>query len=188
MNLHVAHRSSPKPGEHVNGDAVFVRRDEDGSALLAIIDGLGHGPIAAEASQAAITRLETTALKTSVAGVMQLLHEDLRRTRGAAATVCMIRGRTLEACAVGNVQLWCTKPLPLVVSPGIVGHRVSTFRSCSYELKSAARIALASDGISTRVRLDEFAKLSPTQACDAIFLQYRRADDDATILVADLDG
>ena len=49
MSPNVAHLSQPKPGEKANGDAVLVRRDGD-ALMLAVVDGLGHGPIAAEAA------------------------------------------------------------------------------------------------------------------------------------------
>jgi negative regulator of sigma-B (phosphoserine phosphatase) len=107
VSIAVAHLSSPKIGESVNGDAVFVRRDDAGRVLLAIIDGLGHGPIAAEASQAAVTRLATASLEAPVIETVRMVHDALHRTRGAAATFCLIRGQEMESCAIGNVQLFC---------------------------------------------------------------------------------
>jgi phosphoserine phosphatase RsbX len=188
MKIEVAHVSAPKVGERVNGDAVFVRQEQE-SALFAVIDGLGHGPIAAEASNAALARLEATSLSESVLDTLQKVHGDLHRTRGAAATVCCIRGRLLETCAVGNVALLCANSvIPLVMSVGVLGHNVRKFRICSCQLKPGTRVALASDGISTRVRLDDFRQLSPSDACQAIFNRYRRVDDDATILIADMEG
>jgi negative regulator of sigma-B (phosphoserine phosphatase) len=188
VNADIAHRSAPKIGECVNGDAVLVRHDGD-RRLFAVADGLGHGPIAAEASRAAIALLEATPLDTPMLECMRMLHEDLHRTRGAALTVCLIHGRHMEACAVGNVALLCTNTVvPLVMSAGILGHNVRTFRVCSCELRPGTRLALASDGISSRVRLDEFKSLKPASACEAIFGRFRRNEDDATILIADMEG
>jgi phosphoserine phosphatase RsbX len=120
---------------------------------------------------------------------MHELHEGLRHTRGAAATVCVIRGNDLEACAVGNVQLSCApSSVPLVLSPGVLGHRVPKFRVCSCHLKPRTRLALATDGISTRFRLDEFERMNPTDACKVILMRHRKVEDDATILIADMDG
>lgn len=187
MSLQHAHLSVPKPGERANGDAVLVREDGPGRVMLAVIDGLGHGPIAAEAANSAVARLQTLTWEMTMLDMMQTLHKDLRGTRGAAATVCVINGRKLEACAVGNVQLssfGCN--LPLILSAGVLGHQVGTFRVCRSEVPERTRLALFSDGISTRVRLEDTAKLTPAAACHAIFGRYRRAEDDATILVADL--
>jgi len=184
-----AHLSTPKPGEVANGDAVFVREDPFGLVLLAVIDGLGHGRAAAEASRAAVERLNQVSLEQPLLDTMKTLHQDLRGTRGAAATVCLLRQRQLEACAVGNVQLssfGCT--LPLVLSAGVLGHQVGTFRICRADVPARYRLMLYSDGISTRVRWEQVAALSPFAVCEAVFAQYRRAEDDASILVANVDG
>ena len=143
-------------GVSANGDAVYVRHD-NGNLLFAVIDGLGHGPVAAEASQAAVVKLEAASLERPVLATMHELHQGLRHTRGAAATLCVIRGKELEACAVGNVQLSCVpSSVPLVLSPGVLGHHVPKFRVCNCHLKPGTRLALATDGISSRFRLEPF--------------------------------
>jgi negative regulator of sigma-B (phosphoserine phosphatase) len=188
MTVVTAHISVPKPGEIANGDAVLVRSDPDGITLLAVIDGLGHGPVAAEASAAALQELAVAPLALPVIDLMERVHERLRSTRGAVGTICVVRGRTLEACAVGNVQLACLKTtVPLILSAGVLGHRIPRLRACSCELKRQTRIALASDGIQSRFRLDDFAQFSPEDACKAILTHHRRIDDDATVLIADMD-
>ena len=189
MSIEIAYLSAPMLGETANGDAVLVRRDDANRVLFAVIDGLGHGPVAAEASAAAVATLKAASLGLSVLEMMENLHEELRPTRGAAATLCIVRGRFLEACAVGNVQLSSASScVPLVLSAGVLGHRVPKFRVCDAELKPGTRLALASDGITSRFRLDEFARMRPGDACKAILTRHRRKEDDATILIADTDG
>lgn len=187
MSITYAHLSMPKPGERANGDAVYVREAAPRRLLLAVVDGLGHGPLAAEASACAVSQLQNVAFDTTMLDIMQTLHRALRGTRGAAATVCTVNGDKLEACAVGNVTLSSYgMTMPIVLSAGVLGHQVGTFRICRTDVPVRARLALFSDGINTRVRLEETAKLTPAAACHAIFGQHRRAEDDATILVADL--
>jgi negative regulator of sigma-B (phosphoserine phosphatase) len=184
----VAHVSQPKLGERVNGDAVLVRSGSD-VLLLAVIDGLGHGPIAAEAAQAAIAALNGQKLEAPVLDMMQSIHAQLRGTRGVAATVCIVRGRAVEACAVGNVQLSCANAsVPLVLSAGVLGMRVPKFRVCIGQLRTGARLAIFTDGLSTRVGLEEVRNLGPDAACRQLFERHRKKEDDATILIADLDG
>jgi len=121
-----AHVSSPMPGEIQNGDAALIRHSASGDVVLAVIDGLGHGPDAAQASRKAIEVLTLMPLQTNVLEAMQEIHQELRGTRGAAGTLCIIRGLKLEICAVGNVALMCTGcSIPLVLSPGVLGHQVS---------------------------------------------------------------
>lgn len=188
MRIHTAYQSLPKPGEIANGDNYLVRREIDDSILFAVVDGLGHGPIAAEASALARQELESVPIHLPVIDMMELVHKRLRLTRGAVATVCVIRGRTLEVCAVGNVHLACSKTtVPLVMSAGVLGHRVPRFRACACDLKPHSRIALASDGIHSRFRLEDFSTLPAADACKAIITHHRRIDDDATILIADTD-
>ena len=189
MSVVTAHVSTPKPGEISNGDAVLVREDHAGRFLFAVIDGLGHGRKAADASQAAVDTLNRVPLAQPLIETMQVVHQDLRGTRGAAATVCILSQRKLEACAVGNVQLSSTGcTLPLVLSAGVLGHQVAKFRICQADVPARFRLLIYTDGISTRVRSDEVAALPPAAACEAIHAKYRRAEDDATILVADVDG
>jgi len=189
VSFNVAHITSPMPGQKANGDAILVRRQGDDCVLVAVIDGLGHGPVAAEASKAATARLEEMSLDLPVLEAMLMVHESLGQTRGAAGTLCLLRGRHIEACAVGNVLLSSSgSSVPIVLSPGVLGHRVPKFRVCSAELRPGTRLALASDGISTRFRLEEFERMAPADACKAIFARHRKMEDDATILIADMDG
>jgi negative regulator of sigma-B (phosphoserine phosphatase) len=188
LRTHAAHLSSPKPGERQNGDAVLVRHDEQRQlVMLAVIDGLGHGPDAAAASRAAVERLTELPLNTPVLEAMRAVHTELRGSRGAAATICMIDALKLECCAVGNVGLLCVNcDVPLVLSGGILGHQVAKFRIATCEIKAGARLALLSDGISLRFRLEDLRHLEPEAVCELVMLRHRRQEDDATVLVADL--
>jgi negative regulator of sigma-B (phosphoserine phosphatase) len=179
----------PMPGEVQNGDAVLIRQNEHGQAMLAVIDGLGHGPDAAMASRAAIDQLSLMPVATPVLDAMQAMHQALRHTRGAAGTLCVINGFQLEVCAVGNVQLMCTNLIvPLVLSAGVLGHQVAKFRISASLIKPGARIALLSDGISTRFRLEDMKAHDAAEACHFIMNRYRRKEDDATVLIADIDA
>ncbi|HYQ01011.1 MAG TPA: SpoIIE family protein phosphatase [Polyangiaceae bacterium] len=188
MNFETAHLTFPKPGERVNGDAVLVRRDPTlNRTLLAVIDGLGHGPGAAEASERAVKQMEGGSLGTSALELMTSVHHALRGSRGAVGTICLIDRDRLEACAVGNVSLMTANCyVPLVLSPGILGQSVSKFRVASAQLAAGARLALLSDGLSLRFKLDELRELTPREVCKSIVDRFRRYDDDATVLVAEL--
>lgn len=187
MIVSASHLTSPMPGELQNGDAVLVRQSVGGDTILAVIDGLGHGPDAAHASRKAIEALTLMPWEISVHDAMQEIHQELRGTRGAAGTLCIIRDFKLEICAVGNVALMCTGcSVPLVLSPGVLGHQVSRFRIGACQVPSGARLALLSDGISTRFRLDDYRQLAPDAACKEIIGRFRRKEDDASILVADV--
>ena len=187
MIVTAAHICLPMPGEIQNGDAVLVRQSESGDTILAVIDGLGHGPEAAQASRAAVELLAIMPFGTGVHDAMLELHQELRGTRGAAATLCIVKDFKLEICAVGNVALMATNcTIPLVLSPGVLGHQVSRFRIGACQVTSRARLALLSDGVSHRFRLEDYKHLDPLAACREIMQRFRRKEDDATVLVADV--
>lgn len=188
MSLNVAHVSLPMLGELANGDRALWRADEAQRWLFGVVDGLGHGPVAAEAARAAVECLEAVSLDTPLLDIMQRLHGSLSGTRGAAASVCIARGGEIEVCAVGNVEVRSAElRLPLVFSAGILGSRVTKFHVCRAKLLPRSRLVLFSDGISSRTPVEDVRTLSPLDACNAIMKKYRRNQDDATVLVADLD-
>jgi negative regulator of sigma-B (phosphoserine phosphatase) len=185
--MRVSYVSLPKAGEIANGDAPLCRTDEHRHIMLALVDSLGHGPEAAKVTKSAIERLGGVSLQSPLLQIMEDLHLQLRGSRGAAATVCLIRNGKISACGVGNVEIRSTETaIPFVFSPGILGARVQKFRVCEAELRAGTRLVLFSDGISTRLRLDLVRSLSPKEACAAIIEKNRKAEDDATVLVADI--
>jgi hypothetical protein len=188
MKFDVAHLSLPMTGQIANGDRAVFRTDGDGRYVFAVIDGLGHGVDAAAASEAGAAYLDTASLELPLADMMEQLHLRMAGSRGAAATVCVLRGREIEACAVGNVEVRSADlRLPLLFSAGILGVRVAKFRICRAAITRRARMVLFSDGISSSALIEEVRNLSPREACDAIMKRYRREKDDATVLVADAD-
>jgi phosphoserine phosphatase RsbX len=188
MNLSVAHSSLPMVGEVANGDRALYRVDDQQRAIIAIVDGLGHGREAAVASHAAVECLQSASLQSPLIEIMEQVHQALSGTRGAAATVCIVRARDIEVCAVGNVEVRSADlRLPLVFSAGILGNRVNKFHICRATIAHRARFVMFSDGISSRTPVEDVRRLDPQAACEAIMKKYRRTEDDATVLVADAE-
>jgi negative regulator of sigma-B (phosphoserine phosphatase) len=187
VKMLVAHASLPKLGEIANGDRPYHRRDDQDRNLLAVIDGLGHGPEAELASLAALRFLSEVRLDAPLEEVMPSLHESMRGTRGAAGTVCIVRGTELVACAVGNVELRPVRTdVPLISSAGILGVRVQKFRICKATIRSACRLVIFSDGLTNPTSIREYESTPPQLACDGLLQRHRRTYDDATVLIADL--
>jgi negative regulator of sigma-B (phosphoserine phosphatase) len=171
-----------------NGDRPFHRQDTEGRNLLAVIDGLGHGPEAELASVAALNYLTQVMLDKPFEQLMCELHEAMRGTRGAAGLVCVNDGSDFVACAVGNVELRPVRTeVPLIASAGILGVRVQKFRICKATIKSACRLVIFSDGITNPTSIGEVHALSPQLACEALLRRHRRTYDDATVLIADFE-
>lgn len=94
----------PHPDETISGDhACFVRSNV--ALLVAVADGLGHGPLAREASELAIETVrehENAALWTIVGAV----HEALAHTRGTVlATSRFVSEGRIETARVGNMSV-----------------------------------------------------------------------------------
>lgn len=184
MSWTMAYRTCPRNGERENGDAVLLRREAD-FAIAAVIDGLGHGPQAAAAAAAAVRYLEAW-VPGDLEEAMRGIHEALRGTRGAAAGVCLLRGSTLACCGVGNVEIRCIgAKIPILLSPGVLGARVQSFRICRSELPTGCRVVLFSDGISYRAPLEGLRHLDADATCEVLIRDHRKPDDDASVVVCD---
>lgn len=180
--------TAPKTGERENGDVVVVRH-ETNWLLFAVIDALGHGQQAAHAAKAAADLLERVPSSHDVSTILMSLHERLKGTRGAAGLVCIASGERLQACGVGNVEMRCGRPgIPVILTPGIIGSHLKRLRPFACNLQRGDRVIMFSDGISSRFSFADVRDLSPKDACKSIFGRCRREHDDATVLVADLEG
>ena len=93
----------PLPGEEACGDAWSARR-VGGLLTLIVVDGLGHGPLAATAAHAALRTFEAASPNPS-ADLMEKIHAALRTTRGAAASVAQLQNdpQAVVFIGVGNV-------------------------------------------------------------------------------------
>jgi anti-sigma regulatory factor (Ser/Thr protein kinase) len=123
------------------------------TALLA--DGLGHGPAAAEASDAAVRELRLSAHLTPPE-LLEVLHGTLRATRGAAVAVAQLdvaAGR-LEFSGIGNVGARFRRGdswQHLLSHPGIVGaHRPAHIPHQRLAWSPDCLLVLHSDGLPSR--------------------------------------
>ena len=188
LKVAAEHLIIPKTGERVSGDAAIFRRAGD-VVLFAVIDGLGHGPRAAEAADSGIAYLLEAALEGDVATLMHGLHRSLAQSRGAAAMVCRWQGGRLQGCGVGNVELATIRTrVPVVLTPGIVGGSVRVLRPFEGPAPSGSRFVLYSDGISSRFSNEEVGLLPRGEACRRLMEKHRKAHDDATVMVVDVEG
>jgi negative regulator of sigma-B (phosphoserine phosphatase) len=178
--------TKPAPHETANGDrALHVVRDT--SVIYGVIDGLGHGPKAEEAALAAIDAIQRSTAR-DVSGLFTAAHAALRSTRGAAMTLVVVEGTACEAAGVGNVTLRTrlVRGLSLAATPGILGGQMRSLRIARGELERGARLAIWSDGVSSRAPIDDYATEVPEVAARRVLAEHGVAHDDGTILIVDL--
>lgn len=177
----------PREGERLSGDAAFVRRGDD-AVLIAVVDALGHGPIAAEVAVTATAYLGEAPLHRGVSTIVEGLHARLRGSRGAAAMVLVLSKGRLEGCGVGNVELRSVgRRLPVILTPGVLGGSLGKLRLFEGQLSAGDRLVVFSDGVSGRFGDDLAHGLPAPETCRAIMSRYRRPYDDATVLVTDIE-
>ncbi|HKG20835.1 MAG TPA: SpoIIE family protein phosphatase [Blastocatellia bacterium] len=180
--------SRPPAKETHNGDAYLIRQD-GGRLLVAVIDGLGHGEGASEASLAAVETINRNAEK-SVEAIMRHTHEALRSTRGAVIGLASIdcSTRMIEYVGIGNTDFRVIgggSTLKFISLNGTVGSRLDRLKVFRGELPKVSLLTMSTDGISERWDLDQYPGLQglhPQLACAAILRDYNRPNDDATIL------
>lgn len=186
--LSLEHRILARQGEQDCGDAVFVRREE-GGAIIVVVDALGHGDKAADVARRAVSIASEQKASDGVLTIMKALHDGLMGSRGACALACVVTPGVVEVCSVGNVELRAAgMDVPFVLTAGVLGSRMVRPRVIRTTLTRPVRLALYSDGISSRFHLPDFASMSASMACSAIFDRQRRSHDDACLVIADLDA
>jgi anti-sigma regulatory factor (Ser/Thr protein kinase) len=179
--------SVPMPGEEVCGDAFDVCA-ENGHLSALVADGLGHGPLAAAASQAAIRsfRLSNGALP---ADALRRVQDALRPTRGAAVAALRLDGDAAQFAGVGNIAgvvLRADGVSRMVSMAGTAGVTLTKVKPFAYPAGPGALTVLASDGITTSWKLDPYPGLTrahPSLIAAVLFRDFTRGRDDATVVV-----
>jgi anti-sigma regulatory factor (Ser/Thr protein kinase) len=182
----------PYPGEQVSGDAWQVREDSDGLTLM-VADGLGHGPLAAQAADQAV-RLFETHWRSTPADALQAMHDELRATRGAAIAIARIdrsQGIVLFA-GVGNVVgtlVSAARSRRMLSHNGTVGHSVRRFQTFDYPLEDPRTdtVVMHSDGLSGSWSMSTYPGLlaaHPSVIASVLYRDFARGRDDAAVLVA----
>jgi anti-sigma regulatory factor (Ser/Thr protein kinase) len=181
---------APYPGESVCGDAVAVHHGPS-YTTVAVVDGLGHGAGAAEAAEIAIASFEGHP-QDGPADIVARMQELLRPTRGAAvAVVRMEHGRRMARYSgIGNVSGvvlgGAAPPRHMVSEHGIVGHTPRPPREYEYPLSKGSIVVLHTDGIAARWNLESYPGLlhrHPMISAGILFRDFRRSNDDATVVV-----
>jgi len=183
------------PGHRVSGDLEVVHYyNRGGEALVAVIDGIGHGEQAA-----ATARLVADTLlghpQEPLAALVSRCHSALRGTRGAVLSLASIdlRRALLSWLGVGNVSGVVSRGAPtvlggqeeLLVRPGVLGSGdLPVLQAAILPLRIRDTLIFATDGISRRFS-DRLAVGTNAQVlADEIIARHCPGNDDALVVVA----
>ena len=179
--------SRPKPGFKSNGDAYFIKRYED-SAIVAVLDGIGHGDKASEASRMALKVIEDK-FRDDLEKIVLTVHRKLHGSRGCViGIVRMNKEGKIEYLGVGNVrtQIYTTDMYKRLVSfDGLLGSNIRTLRTDRLTLSTPCLIVLHSDGVASFNFDDKRIVYRPVmEVAKESFEKHKKSSDDATLLIA----
>jgi anti-sigma regulatory factor (Ser/Thr protein kinase) len=180
----------PIKGEDICGDAGAILALDGGRMRLLLADGLGHGPLAAEASQAACAVLSAEP-RLDLCSLLEKIHDALKATRGAAVAVAEVdvsKGRLCYA-GVGNIAGYIIQgntgdSTHLVSMNGTLGAVRSRIQEFSYPWSAESLLVMTSDGIKNHWRLDRYAGIAnrhPSLIAGILYRDHARTTDDATV-------
>jgi negative regulator of sigma-B (phosphoserine phosphatase) len=182
------------PGETESGDGYWTGSGSNG-LMFAVIDGLGHGPAAAEASALAIATLELH-VGDSLIEMLRHCHQSLRGTRGVAMSLAVFNSEDamLTWIGVGNVEgalLHRDPQLPsdkLLLRNGVVGSHLPALRAEELRVHPGDILTMATDGVSVEHPLRVAMDGQIESMADGILASACKGTDDALVLVARYRG
>jgi phosphoserine phosphatase RsbX len=178
------------PGQHCSGDQYLVTTIPEG-ALIAVVDGLGHGEEAAAAAITAISILEQNATM-NVVSLIQHCHENLRSTRGVVMSIASFNRcqKVFTWIGVGNVNgIFMSngrEPIreTLLLRGGVVGHQLPRLQAAILPLEPGDTLILNTDGVRNDFANGQPLVGSPQDLAERILMHHSTGIDEAMVLVA----
>ena len=174
-----------------SGDRHLVKTIPNG-ALLAVVDGSGHGREAGGPARLAVETLEAHA-NDDVVPLFQRCHQRLRNTRGAVMSIASINAAqsTLSWAGVGNIEGMILRYGSfrqesvdrLLLRPGIIGYRLPYLQAMDLRIAPGDLIILATDGIRPDFEKQIMPDEHPKLIAKKISSGYLKPNDDGLVLV-----
>jgi phosphoserine phosphatase RsbX len=182
------------PGEAGCGDQHLVCFTPCG-ALMAVVDGLGHGEEAEAAARMAISVLEENA-DLDVITLVRLCHDKLRITRGVVMSIASFNSRAgvLSWIGVGNVGGLLLKAgrksgnSTLLLRGGVVGGQLPTLLSVNLPVAEGDTLILKTDGVRDGFDRQLSLGTPPREIASWIMSQFATRTDEALVLVSQFTG
>ena len=184
--------TQPIPGQIVCGDLHLVKPFTNG-ALVAVVDGLGHGDEAIAVARIAIHALEEQA-EQSVITLVKHCHEALAETRGVVLTLASFNSldSTMSWLGVGNVAGLLlradTKAVPpsetALLRGGVLGYQLPSLSASVIAVAPNDLLILATDGIGNSFDLSDLLGGTPQKIADRVMNRHFKGNDDGLVLVA----
>jgi anti-sigma regulatory factor (Ser/Thr protein kinase) len=176
-------------GEPECGDNWSIAQNNHRQSVL-VIDGLGHGRLAAAAASAGTASFAKDPF-AAPSEALRRLHESLLGTRGAAAACVALdqeRGQARYA-GVGNIAGVLAESgtqRGMVSHNGTLGLTLGRTQELDYGWSASTILILHSDGLSSRWSLAAYPELvahHPAVIAAVLYRDQARGRDDATVVV-----
>lgn len=180
-------------GESVCGDCYNIVETADG-VLVTVIDGIGHGEEASEASHAAADLIAEDP-NQSLSALIMRCHQGLKSSRGAVISMAHLdRHRTMTWAGIGDVEgrlfrkseAYMGNFESLFLASGIVGGNQTLTSSIFMKSLTITRgdvLVLATDGIRPDLGDSIDVDQDPKQIARNIVEGHRKGSDDALVFV-----
>ena len=180
----------PIKGEDVCGDGWGARKIEDAMVMM-VVDGLGHGVLAADAAREA----EQVLLKSrheSPASILQNSHDAMKKTRGAAMAVAALHleNQTVTFAGIGNIGASIVTPTSsrgMASHNGTLGHQVQRIQEFTFPWNPDSILVMHSDGLKSSWDLSQYPGIwgkHPGLIAGMLYRDHARERDDVTVLIA----
>lgn len=182
----------PMYGEDFCGDDFLVTQ-HGRKTLVAVIDGLGHGREALNASGKALTYLNGFR-DESLITLMSNCHEHLKQTRGAVMSMALFDNEEniMSWMGVGNVEgiLFRAQPAEeqsketILLRGGVVGYNLPQLKASMLTIQPADTLIFTTDGVGYGYAQHIKINKSTAEIAQYISSNFVDKNDDAQILVA----
>jgi anti-sigma regulatory factor (Ser/Thr protein kinase) len=185
----------PVKGESVCGDGYFVQIGP-GRSVYMMVDGLGHGPGAAEAAEEAIATMSRCA-NEPVTEIILRNHDALKKTRGAAFAVAIVDHERLIVTygGVGNISanlITGSSSRSLISQNGTLGAVLPRVpQEYTYPIEQNTSLLMFSDGLASKTSPIGYPGLQnrhPAVAAGILYRDFSRKRDDASVMLAPIGG
>jgi anti-sigma regulatory factor (Ser/Thr protein kinase) len=184
----------PKADEKVSGDG-WSYSFNDSTKTFLVVDGLGHGVLAAEASRRAVQIFQQNSQEVP-ASILEAIHDGLRSTRGAAAAITQVdlSKKIIHYAGVGNINsaiITSSTSRRMVSHNGTLGHEIRRLNEFTYDLPDDGGLLMHSDGLGSQWDFRKYPGLlshHPQIVNSILYRDFHKDRDDVTVLFSTLGG
>lgn len=180
------------PGQKQSGDRCTVTNTPEG-ALLAVVDGIGHGEEAAHSAEMAVGAINGSSSSHSPILLLRRCQQRLQGTRGAVLSIAWFNlcDDTMTWLGVGNVagvllrrETYGVRQESLLLRAGTVGAQLPSVSASVLPVSYGDTLIFATDGIRGGFADNLNINASTQEIARNIIESHWRKNDDALVLVA----